>query len=197
MPENWSDIVKQFRVRHGVSQLHVGDLLGVSQRTVSRWERGEDRPGLPHQKKLRDLGLIVGSQLLQSLALSIQHCPAPRALSRLPGIVLEAFSQPSEAKRPSITALVGHRLAPLAEGVLAEMLDDAHLQSGIRTHDIACVVATTASVLRTSESPAIGLFETTITYFTHDGTLYADAISIPAAADAITGYRAIPTRFPG
>ena len=55
MGENWSVVVKRYRIRHCLTQKGLADLLGVSQRTVSRWERGEDNPSLIQQKRLRDL----------------------------------------------------------------------------------------------------------------------------------------------
>jgi len=41
-------------------------------------------------------------------------------------------------------------------------------------------------------TPGHRKFQTAITYFFHDGALYGDAISAPAGADAVRGYRAIP-----
>jgi hypothetical protein len=71
------------------------------------------------------------------------------------------------------------------------MLEDKPLQSGIANREIACVVATTRSVLRTAEHDRIGTYRTAITYFFHDGTLYSDAVSVPASPDAPLGYEAI------
>jgi hypothetical protein len=52
-------------------------------------------------------------------------------------------------------------------------------------------VTTTRSVLRTQEHRRIGTYRTVITYFFHEGTLYSDAVSMPAPADAALGYRAV------
>ena len=57
---------------------------------------------------------------------------------------------------------------------------------------MASVVATTRSVLRTAEHEKIGNYRTVITYFFHEGTLYSDAVSVPAPADAVLGYKAVP-----
>lgn len=192
MADGWSAMVRQYRIRHGLTQQRLAAMLSVAQRTVSRWERGEDRPSLSQQRALRDLAREPDARLSARLFRSVAHCPMPRALSRLPGLTLLALSQPAILKRPSVVAMVGADLAPIATGVLAEMLDDRALQSSIAGGDIACIRATTQSVLRTPEHPKIGMFETTITYFFHDGTLYSDAISAPAGAGAACGYRAIP-----
>ncbi len=188
----WSAILRQYRLRHGLTQKRFAAMLGVSQKTVSRWERGEDQPSLDLQKTLRDLTREPDASLSARLFASVANCPMPRALSRLPGVTLQALSRPAILKRPSVVAWLGRDLAPIATGVLAEMLDDSILQRSIASGEIACVRATTQSVLRTKEHPTIGAFETTITYFFHDGTLYSDAISAPTSADAALGYRAIP-----
>lgn len=192
MGENWSVVVKRYRVRHCLTQKGLASLLGVSQRTISRWERGEDNPSLIQQKRLRDLAWDATSLLSWRVFQSVSNCPMPRALSRGPNIRLQVVSRPAMEKRPSVVNWIGRDLAKIATGVLQEMLDDRFLQQNIANGDIACVLSTTESVLRTPEHPAIGKFQTAITYFFHDGALYSDAISAPAAADAPCGYRAIP-----
>ena len=192
MSEIWSAIVRRYRLRHGLTQFRLAQMLTVSQRTISRWERGEDSPGLAQQRVLRDLTREPDTRLSARLFHSVANCPMPRALSRMPGITLQALSRPAILKRPSVVEWLGRDLAPIATGVLAEMLDDRLLQRNILGGEIACVRATTQSVLRTAEHFSIGTFDTTVTYFFHDGTLYSDAISAPAAPDAVCSYQAIP-----
>ena len=86
---------------------------------------------------------------------------------------------------------IGHDLAPIAEGVLQQMLDDRPLQQAIQLQEVACVITTTDSVLRTAERAQIGKYQTTISYFAYDGTIYSDAMSVPAPAAAIRGYRPV------
>lgn len=191
MSENWGELVKRYRLRHGLTQERLATVLGVAQRTISRWERGQDRPSLEQQKHLRDLGWEPPGLLLSSLAKSVAHCPAPRALSRTQKLTLQALSRPAIDKRPSVTEWIGRDLAPIACGVLQEILDDRPLQKSIASRDIACLVTTTRSVLQTVEHPLIGTYRTTITYFFHEGTLYSDAIAVPAPADAVLGYTAV------
>jgi transcriptional regulator with XRE-family HTH domain len=185
-------MIKRYRLRHGLTQVRMALLVGVSQRTISRWERGEDSPNLDWQRRLRDLGWQPPGNLLDSLAAAIPHCPFPRALSRTPNLRLQALSVPAIEKRPSVTEWIGRDLALIATGILEEMLDDKRLQRGIANREIASVVATTRSVLRTAEHEKIGSYRTVITYFFHEGTLYSDAVSVPAPADAVLGYKAVP-----
>jgi len=192
LTDGWSTLVKRYRLRHGLTQVRMALLVGVSQRTISRWERGEDSPNLDWQRRLRDLGWQPPGNLLDSLAAAIPHCPFPRALSRTPNLRLQALSVPAIEKRPSVTEWIGRDLALIATGILEEMLDDKRLQRGIANREFASVVATTRSVLRTAEHEKIGNYRTVITYFFHEGTLYSDAVSVPAPADAVLGYEAVP-----
>ena len=189
--DDWAHLVRRYRLRHGLTQARLGVVFGVSQRTVSRWERGEDRPGLELQRKLRDLGWEAPGSVLTSLKAAVWHCPFPRALSRTQRLTLQAVSAPALRKRPSVTEWIGRDLAPIATGILQEMLDDRALQASIAKREISCILSTTRSVLRTAEHPRIGTWRTVITYFFHEGTLYSDAISERVPRGAPLGYRAI------
>lgn len=191
MDETWRRLIRRYRLRHGLTQARMGALLGVSQRTVSRWERGEDAPSLAQQRRLRDLGWEPPGSMLGALSVAIPHCPAARALTRGPGLTLMRISPPALAKRPSMANWLGHDLLPIACGVLAEILDDRPLQRAIDAGEIQSLVTTTRSVLKSAEHEAIGLYRTTITYFFHEGTRYHDAIGVPAPADAVCGYAAL------
>lgn len=166
-------------------------MLGVSQRTISRWERQQDQPKRFMVRRLRDLGLDPTPTVFSSLRVAVEHCPAPRALSTKNSLRLLCVSRPAVEKRPSILNYVGQDLIGLASGVLQSMLDDQALQRDILNREVAAVISTTKSVLRTSESPTVGKYHTTISYFSYDGTLYSDAISTPAPDDAHCGYRPI------
>lgn len=191
MGEDWSIVVKRYRIRHGLTQRRLGEMLGVSQRTVSRWERGEDRPNLILQKLMRDLAWKAEPTPASWLMSSVKCCPVPRAVSRMPNLVLLALSQPAIDKRPSMVDWIGRDLRRIASGVLAEMLDNRLLQRSIAAGEIACIESTTRSVLRSPESERIGTYNTTITYFFHDGVLYSDALSVRAPDNTPLGYRVV------
>ena len=174
---HWGGVVRSVRLRAGYSQQQLSEILNVSQRTVSRWERGDDNPSIAQQKRLRDLGWEPPGSLLRSLVSAVQMCPVPRALSCTPKLRLIAVSQSALAKRPSLADLIGSELIAKASGVLKNMLDDRQLQRSIARREIAGVVATTGSVLDIPAAQAMPAYQTTITYFWHEGTLYSDAIS--------------------
>jgi transcriptional regulator with XRE-family HTH domain len=192
MSDEWAILIKRCRLRHGFTQGQLATVIGVSQRTVSRWERGEDRPSIALQRHLRDLGWAPPSTLLASLVQAVRYCPFPRALSQMPRLRLLALSEPALAKRPAMREWIGRDLGPQAHGILAEMLDDRALQRSIAAGEIACVLATTRSVLDTGERVRVGAYKTVVNYFFHDGTLYSDAISAPAPARAKLGYSVVP-----
>lgn len=192
MEDSWSKLVRLYRLRHGISQDRLALMMGVSQRTISRWERGEDKPSLPQQKRLRDLGWEPTGAVLSRLRAAVRYCPAPRALSYGDGIRLQAVSGPALIKRPSVVDWIGMDLAPIATGVLQEVLDDRDLQRAIANGEIASLVTTTRSVLRTAEHDSIGVWRTTITYFFHEGTIFSDAIGVPAPEGALEGYEPLP-----
>ena len=189
---HWGGVVRSVRLRGGISQQQLAQLLGVSQRTISRWERGDDNPSISQQKRLRDLGWEPPGSLLRSLVSAVTMCPVPRALTRTPRLQLLAVSKPALDKRPILANWIGEELIGMAGGVLKNMLDDRQLQRSIARQEIAGIVAVTESVLQMPGPPLASAFQTTITYFWHEGTLYSDAISQPAAAGAACGYCAIP-----
>jgi len=191
MPENWSECIRQYRMRFGMTQKELAVKMGVSQRTISRWERGEDQPNVDRQRQLRDFGWKPAGLLLRNLALSVKHCPTPRALCHTSDLLLVEVSAPAITKRPSITNWFGESMKSIATGVLAEILDDRTVQCALRKQELSGMVTTTESVLKTGDAVNFGKFNTTISYFYQDGELYSDAISTPAPADAVCCYQPI------
>ena len=102
-----------------------------------------------------------------------------------------AASKSALEKRPGLAKMIGEELIGEASGILQVMLDDRQLQRSIARREVAGVVATTQSVLKMPGPPVQSAYQTTITYFWHEGTLFSDAISQPVAADADCGYRAV------
>jgi transcriptional regulator with XRE-family HTH domain len=43
-PADYPDRIRQLRKRHGLTQVRLAELLGVSFATVNRWENGQSRP---------------------------------------------------------------------------------------------------------------------------------------------------------
>ncbi len=181
----------QFRVRHGLTRTRLARLIGVSSRKLTSLEQGAEPLDPMVRNKLLDLLHRLPEDLLAALSKSVVASTLPRALSRSSRLNLRAVSGPAIRKRPSIVHWIGEDLAPLASGVLEEMMADGELQRAILRREVVSVVTTTKSVLSTAESQAIGTYRTTINYFFHDGMLFSDALGLPVSVEERTGYTAL------
>jgi transcriptional regulator with XRE-family HTH domain len=68
---DWRLALKEYRRRHGLTQVALADILNVDPTTVSRWERGRDQPALGFQRRLRSLVVPRPSDVERSLRLLI------------------------------------------------------------------------------------------------------------------------------
>ncbi len=80
MVEDWGLLVRRFRILHGLTQEHIAEMFGVSQRTVSRWERSENKPSLECRRRLRDLGWELSGAGFEAPG---RRPPFPRGASRV------------------------------------------------------------------------------------------------------------------
>ena len=55
MKSFWGSVIKQHRTANNISQAALAERIGVTQKTISRWENDVDPPDLVHQRILRDL----------------------------------------------------------------------------------------------------------------------------------------------
>ena len=60
-----SGLIKKLRKEKNLTQEELGNLLGVSGKAVSKWERGESLPDVTIIKKLSDNLGISSDELLQ------------------------------------------------------------------------------------------------------------------------------------
>ena len=51
------DAIKKLRIENNVSQKELGNMLGISDRAVSKWERGESQPSAKNMIALFFLNL--------------------------------------------------------------------------------------------------------------------------------------------
>lgn len=189
---NSGKFLLHFRLRYGLSQKRMADLLGVAPGRIALWERGLANPGEDISARLIDLMQRLPGELLSALGRSVEGSLLPRALSRSSRLNLQVLSGPAIAKRPDIVDWIDKDLAPIACGVLQSVLLDGALQRAIKNGEISRVVTTTRSVLRTGGAQVIGTFRTTVNYVFHDGVMFSDAMAVPAHDDERLGYTAIP-----
>lgn len=169
----------------------MAGLLDASPSRVRACENGNSVLTGPARSRLLALEHDLPSELMRGLAGAVDRTALPRALSRGPSLRLQAVSPAAIAKRPSIVDWIGSDLAPIACGVLEEILGNLELRRAIAQREVCAVVTTTRSVLRTAESDEVGTFRTTISYFFHDGTLYSDAIAVPVSPEERIGWTPI------
>ena len=51
-PDPMCYVLRDLRARHNVTQAQLGDALGITKRTVLRWEAGEQTPNLADLRRL-------------------------------------------------------------------------------------------------------------------------------------------------
>lgn len=84
----WLNEIRAFRQENNLTQHELATFLGVSQKTVSRWERGADQPGLEIRKRL-DLLLSAGfASRLPAICEAVRDMSLPLALIDGEGRVL-------------------------------------------------------------------------------------------------------------
>jgi len=90
--ERIGDIISQKRRELGLTQTELGNMLGISGKAVSKWERGLSNPCREHMEKLVDLlGLPVEPSMSTEETEQIQPTRDPFALPReLPRIFATA-----------------------------------------------------------------------------------------------------------
>lgn len=177
-----------FRLRHELSHQRMARLIGISPAQLAAIEQGIEAATPAMRKRVVDISHRLPASLLKRVSNAVVGCDLPRALSRTSRLNLRALSGPAIEKRPSIVNWIGENLAPIACGVLQQMLEDRALQRAIQRREVLAVVTTTRGVLRTAESEFTSAFRTTINYFFHDDVLYSDAIALPVSADERLGF---------
>ncbi len=74
------DILKDLRVKHGLTQEQMAERLLVTRQAVSRWENGETQPNTETLKLLsREFGVSVNTLLGSPRVLFCQCCGMPLA----------------------------------------------------------------------------------------------------------------------
>jgi transcriptional regulator with XRE-family HTH domain len=94
--------IKQSRVRSGLSQTELADKIGVTQATVSNWERGK---GGPSGEQLNQLGAILG---VEGESESVEASPLAAWLAK--ARVTRGWSVPERAHKAGLTAPAIYRI---------------------------------------------------------------------------------------
>ena len=92
--DDWRLLIRGYRRENGLKQEALAYMLGVDQTTVSRWERGKDKPSLAMQKRLRDLMWKREDTALEAVERLVRFSPG-RATLLMPGTKIVAVSEPT------------------------------------------------------------------------------------------------------
>lgn len=135
--------IQMFRRQSRLSQQALAAFLGVGQRTVSRWERGVDRPSRALQERLDALIGGRDSSQLPAIYEAILNAPVPLALVDAEGNVLVASK--------------GHPAAEIAEPPLVPASAKGDVPLILVVEDDYSVLQATRAVLSRWEFMSIGI----------------------------------------
>lgn len=150
--EYWARLLRLWRSREGLSQAELGELLGVDQTSVSRWERAVDLPRVGMRRRIRD-AIRASSAGRQDKAIRarIRQALWPQTLVRRGAVFLEASSATlGEAGMP-IGDLRGRSIYGTF-GPLTDHVTEQWEKSGIFSGELALCM--TVNVLQTADGPA-------------------------------------------
>ena len=84
--------IAQLRHEKGLTQQQLGDVLGVTNKTVSRWENGNYMPDLALLKAMSEYFSISLNELLSGRRLTAEEWPAAAEKNLADAIVESAFT---------------------------------------------------------------------------------------------------------
>lgn len=100
----WLMDVRAFRAENNLTQHDLAIFLGVSQKTISRWERGVDQPGLEIRKRLETLLADGTGSRMPALYEAVRDAVVPLALIDGAGTILVASRNFSALAAPPVSA---------------------------------------------------------------------------------------------
>jgi len=171
-----------------MKQAALASLLGVSQPTVARWERGLDLPSPKRMNQIRDIvaGTLRDDHALERLLIERQS--SIRALLDLDGMRLSTVSAGYRRLWPEFSTMIG---APLADRVINEtrsILDDEDLIGDIRKGSVGLISGVSERHLDIEMDAAI-IHRWHICFRRYGTRMYADIVFEPCTPDEAPGVR--------
>lgn len=134
---DWLTDIRRFRQENDLTQHELAMFLGVSQKTVSRWERGADQPGPEIRRRLELLLQETAESPLPTVWETIRNAAVPLALVDGSGRVLVASKSYSQSEAAPAT-------------------DDHHPPTVLVIEDDEAVLKATQAVLKRWNILAVG-----------------------------------------
>lgn len=86
----FSDIISTYRAERKLTQKALGDIIGVSDRTISKWENGDTEPDLYHVKKIcKTLDIPPSNLFIYKKTLNDRLCKIGNILSIIIKFILK------------------------------------------------------------------------------------------------------------
>lgn len=131
--------LRYWRSVNGIKQQALAEMLGISQSSVSRWERGIEQPSVAMSKKLRDV--VYGgmkSELARQRAIT-ERQPVLAALVDLDGMRLLATSYAFKEAWPEAAGAEGKVFADDLAELTRDLFNDDGFMQAVRHNEIAMV----------------------------------------------------------
>jgi transcriptional regulator with XRE-family HTH domain len=137
--DDLSEVLRSWRRAKGLKQGLLADMLGVSQSSVSRWERGLDQPSAVLAARLRSL---VFKEAVSEIAVQqaiTERLPGFAALVDLDGMRLLATTRAFKAVWSEAVKAEGERFAEHLTELSRELFNDEEFLQSVKRREIALV----------------------------------------------------------
>jgi transcriptional regulator with XRE-family HTH domain len=137
--DDLSEVLRNWRRTNGMKQGVLADMLGVSQSSVSRWERGLDHPSNALSARLRSIvfkGAVNEIAVQQAIT---ERLPGFAALVDLDGMRLLATTRAFRAVWSEAVKAEGERFADHLTGLTRELFNDEEFLQSVKHKEIVLV----------------------------------------------------------
>lgn len=139
--KQFPELLRAWRRSQSLRQIQVARLLGVSQGTISKWERGEE---LPSAFKMQDILEFTSSRNGRDpFAVDrafIRMQTDVRALFAYDGARLVGVSQGLRTQWPVFSTLIGKEMRQHLVGETRLLYEDEELAERIKARDVAIII---------------------------------------------------------
>jgi transcriptional regulator with XRE-family HTH domain len=178
------EFLRNWRRSQAMRQIQLARLLGVSQGTVSKWERGEE---LPSAFKIQDIMEFITSRNGRDpFAVDrafIRMQTDIRALFTYEGARLIGVSQGLRAQWPEFATLIGKEMRQHLVAETRLLYTDADLAERIKARDVAIIIGVSSRHVDLAVDHPIK-HRWILAFRAYSGQLLGEVVYYPLEADA-------------
>lgn len=194
MRVNGSDITR-WRSLNRIKQSALADMVGVSQATVSKWERGTWEPTRAMALRLRDVMLGLHEGRLAAEIACVRPQQNLRALARGPGFQIVGISDGFRRAWPETSDLIGEETRRHLINEAAHYCDGSDYLREAADGELLMVSCVTSRILSLGDAPQEDLRLRWHAVVRHiDGELIHEMIYEPCGADTPIGFERLLRR---